>query len=103
MYVITDNVKLAQGIDDSPIVIPNNGPLTALIAVLPLQVGRWVGTVYVHTHYAIISICVQAHMCTYTHVIHVNRVNHMNHVRTVHWLFMAVDRLRAGCAQGNQS
>ena len=37
VYVITDNPKLAQGIDSSPIVIPNNGPLTALIAVLPLQ------------------------------------------------------------------
>lgn len=37
VYVITDNPKLAQGIDSDPIVIPNNGPLTALIAVLPLQ------------------------------------------------------------------
>ena len=37
MYVITDNPKLAQGIDSDPIIIPNNGPLTALIAVLPLQ------------------------------------------------------------------
>lgn len=40
VYVITDNAKLAQGIDSDPIVIPNNGPLTALIAVLPLQVIR---------------------------------------------------------------
>ena len=38
VYVITDNPRLAQGIDPSPLVIPNNGPLTALIAVLPLQV-----------------------------------------------------------------
>jgi hypothetical protein len=38
VYVITDNPKLAAGIDEDPIVIPNNGPLTALIAVLPLQV-----------------------------------------------------------------
>ena len=37
VYVITDNPKLAQGIDSDPIIIPNNGPLTALIAVLPLQ------------------------------------------------------------------
>lgn len=37
VYVVTDNPKLAQGIDNNPIVIPNNGPLTALIAVLPLQ------------------------------------------------------------------
>ena len=38
MYVITDNAKLADGLDDKPLVIPTNGPLTALIAVLPLQV-----------------------------------------------------------------
>jgi glucosamine--fructose-6-phosphate aminotransferase (isomerizing) len=38
VYVITDNPKLAAGIDNDPIIIPNNGPLTALIAVLPLQV-----------------------------------------------------------------
>jgi len=43
--VITDNPKLALGIDADPLIIPNNGPLTALIAVLPLQVRaecRWV-------------------------------------------------------------
>lgn len=38
VYVITDNARLARGIDPNPIVIPNNGPLSALIAVLPLQV-----------------------------------------------------------------
>lgn len=38
VYVITDNARLARGIDENPIVIPDNGPLTALIAVLPLQV-----------------------------------------------------------------
>eukprot|EP00607_Mallomonas_marina_P005476 CAMPEP_0182426832 /NCGR_PEP_ID=MMETSP1167-20130531/13346_1 /TAXON_ID=2988 /ORGANISM="Mallomonas Sp, Strain CCMP3275" /LENGTH=635 /DNA_ID=CAMNT_0024608549 /DNA_START=167 /DNA_END=2074 /DNA_ORIENTATION=+ len=37
VYVITDNPKLAVGIDPSPIIIPDNGPLTALIGVLPLQ------------------------------------------------------------------
>eukprot|EP01042_Synura_sphagnicola_P002348 gene2348-2814_t len=37
VYVITDNPKLARGLDSNPIIIPNNGPLTALIAVLPLQ------------------------------------------------------------------
>eukprot|EP00969_Alexandrium_andersonii_P152425 6740950-Alexandrium_andersonii.AAC.1 len=37
VIVITDNARLAQGIDPNPIIIPNNGPLTALIAVLPLQ------------------------------------------------------------------
>mmetsp|Transcript_16811 Transcript_16811/g.18247 ORF Transcript_16811/g.18247 Transcript_16811/m.18247 type:complete len:697 (+) Transcript_16811:62-2152(+) len=37
VIVITDKPKLAQGIDSDPIVIPNNGPLTALIASLPLQ------------------------------------------------------------------
>ena len=37
VYIITDNPKLALGIDSDPLVIPSNGPLTALIAVLPLQ------------------------------------------------------------------
>lgn len=37
VIVITDKPKLAAGIDSDPIVIPNNGPLTALIAALPLQ------------------------------------------------------------------
>ena len=38
VFVITDNPKLAEGIDNNPVIIPANGPLTALIAVLPLQV-----------------------------------------------------------------
>ncbi|CBN79399.1 glutamine-fructose-6-phosphate transaminase [Ectocarpus siliculosus] len=37
LTVITDNPRLADGLDPNPIVIPNNGALTALIAVLPLQ------------------------------------------------------------------
>ena len=37
MIVITDNPKLANGVDENPIIIPNNGPLTALISILPLQ------------------------------------------------------------------
>ncbi|CAM9992513.1 unnamed protein product [Discosporangium mesarthrocarpum] len=37
LFVITDNPRLADGLDDNPIVIPNNGALTALIGVLPLQ------------------------------------------------------------------
>jgi len=37
IFVITDKRYLADGIDDNPIVIPSNGPLTALCAVLPLQ------------------------------------------------------------------
>jgi glucosamine--fructose-6-phosphate aminotransferase (isomerizing) len=37
VIVITDKPALARGIDNEPIVIPNNGPLTALIASLPLQ------------------------------------------------------------------
>ena len=37
VIVITDKASLADGIDDNPIVIPSNGPLTALGAVLPLQ------------------------------------------------------------------
>ena len=35
--IITDNAALAEGIDPCPVIIPNNGPLTALLAVLPLQ------------------------------------------------------------------
>ena len=35
--IITDNPALAAGLDPSPIVIPPNGPLTALGAVIPLQ------------------------------------------------------------------
>lgn len=37
VYVITDDPKTAEGIDPDPIIIPSNGPLTALTAVLPLQ------------------------------------------------------------------
>ena len=37
IIIITDKPKLAQDLDPNPIVIPNNGPMTALGAVLPLQ------------------------------------------------------------------
>lgn len=37
LIIITDKRSLAADLDDDPIVIPNNGPLTALGAVLPLQ------------------------------------------------------------------
>jgi len=37
LIIITDNKKLADGLVDDPIVIPSNGPLTALGAVVPLQ------------------------------------------------------------------
>lgn len=37
VFVITDNPRLALGIDSDPVVIPSNGPLTALTAILPLQ------------------------------------------------------------------
>jgi len=37
LIVITDKPELAEGLDDNPLVIPNNGPLTALGAILPLQ------------------------------------------------------------------
>jgi glucosamine--fructose-6-phosphate aminotransferase (isomerizing) len=37
VYIITDNPALADGLDPDPLVIPRNGPLTALTAVLPLQ------------------------------------------------------------------
>jgi glucosamine--fructose-6-phosphate aminotransferase (isomerizing) len=35
--VITDNPKLAQGVSDEWIYIPSNGPLTALLGVIPIQ------------------------------------------------------------------
>jgi len=37
VIIITDKKSLAEGLDDDPLVIPSNGPLTALGAVLPLQ------------------------------------------------------------------
>ena len=37
LIIITDKESLAEGLDDSPIVIPSNGDLTALIGVFPLQ------------------------------------------------------------------
>jgi glutamine---fructose-6-phosphate transaminase (isomerizing) len=37
LIIITDKPELAEGLDDNPLVIPNNGPLTALGAILPLQ------------------------------------------------------------------
>lgn len=37
LIIITDNLKLADGLVDDPIVIPSNGPLTALGAIVPLQ------------------------------------------------------------------
>ena len=37
VIVITDKVELADGIDSNPIVIPSNGPMTALGAVMPIQ------------------------------------------------------------------
>ena len=37
LIIITDNAKLARGLVADPIIIPSNGPLTALIATLPLQ------------------------------------------------------------------
>lgn len=37
IIIITDKAHLAEGLDDDPIVIPTNGPLTALGASLPLQ------------------------------------------------------------------
>jgi len=37
VIVITDKAGLADGIDDKPIVIPSNGPMTALGAVMPIQ------------------------------------------------------------------
>ncbi|GAX19814.1 glucosamine--fructose-6-phosphate aminotransferase [Fistulifera solaris] len=36
IHIITDNAALAEDLDDDPIVIPNNGYLTALAATIPL-------------------------------------------------------------------
>ena len=37
LLIITDDKRLACGLDPNPLVIPSNGPLTALGAVIPLQ------------------------------------------------------------------
>uniref|UniRef100_A0A7S2MLC9 Glutamine--fructose-6-phosphate aminotransferase [isomerizing] n=1 Tax=Helicotheca tamesis TaxID=374047 RepID=A0A7S2MLC9_9STRA len=37
LIIITDKPSLAADLDDNPIIIPSNGPMTALGAVLPLQ------------------------------------------------------------------
>jgi len=37
IIIITDKPSLAKDLDPNPIVIPTNGPMTALGAVLPLQ------------------------------------------------------------------
>ena len=37
VIVITDKKELADGIDANPVVIPHNGPMTALSAILPIQ------------------------------------------------------------------
>jgi glutamine---fructose-6-phosphate transaminase (isomerizing) len=37
LIIITDKPELARDLDDDPIVIPQNGPMTALCGVLPLQ------------------------------------------------------------------
>jgi glucosamine--fructose-6-phosphate aminotransferase (isomerizing) len=39
VIIITDKKSLAEGLDPDPLVIPSNGPLTALGAVLPIQVS----------------------------------------------------------------
>lgn len=37
LIIITDKPALAKDLDPNPIVVPTNGPMTALGAVLPLQ------------------------------------------------------------------
>lgn len=37
LIIITDKAELARDLDDNPIVIPQNGPMTALAGVVPLQ------------------------------------------------------------------
>ena len=63
VYVITDNARLARGIDPNPIVIPNNGPLSALIAVLPLQV------ILVMSHFDSAIDCLTAYFVFYLQLI----------------------------------
>ena len=37
LIIITDKPSLARDLDDDPIIIPQNGPMTALTGVIPLQ------------------------------------------------------------------
>ena len=37
VIIITDKKELAEGLDANPIIIPSNGPMTALGAVMPIQ------------------------------------------------------------------
>jgi glucosamine--fructose-6-phosphate aminotransferase (isomerizing) len=37
VIIITDKKRLAERLNDNPIVIPSNGPLTKLVTVVPLQ------------------------------------------------------------------
>lgn len=37
LIIITDKAELADGLTSNPIVIPSNGPMTALVAVMPIQ------------------------------------------------------------------
>lgn len=37
LIIITDKAELARDLDDDPIVIPTNGVMTALGALMPLQ------------------------------------------------------------------
>ena len=52
LIIITDKPALARDLDDDPIVIPQNGPMTALCGVLPLQLIAYELAMlrYVHTH-----------------------------------------------------
>lgn len=37
LIIITDKPELADGLDSNPVVIPSNGPMTALGAIMPIQ------------------------------------------------------------------
>ena len=37
LIIITDKKELARDLDDNPILLPQNGPLTALTAIVPMQ------------------------------------------------------------------
>ena len=37
VIIITDKKELAEGFDANPVIIPSNGPMTALGAAMPIQ------------------------------------------------------------------
>lgn len=65
LIIITDKKSLASDLDDDPIVIPTNGPLTALGAVLPLQLIAY--ELAMLKYVMILSACIVLYLKLYTH------------------------------------